>query len=306
MSTFFFFAGSIKVDAAPISEVIEYLLVEMDPEPNSNKNIEISPLAFTIEFDDQKVDDSRKLKIHERLSAFALKHRRNPSLPDFGVVKNPKNEKLPSPLTSHVPGKKTTSPTGVQNGLNDLPKHLKNRRSSLNDVEAKKIACQNVMPMKVEFKVVKNGADVDIKDSGNKSDTVSEAGTYTVDKDDSPVKEAEVTRVISKEEIEDEEEELEIVKENSNYHHKWINDWVCKVAEQNLLNPLPKEPPPIVTRNSGSGSSSPGASKIPSPINTLNKHKKTLKPGDEKTLVSKLNGSLHRRSSSLSAKVLKT
>lgn len=289
----------------------------MASSPDNNLNNEIPPLAFTIEFGDQKVDNNRKSKIHERLSAFALRHRRNPSLPDFKAVTNPKNEKLPSPLSSNVPNKESShdgyskvkiSPTdykkgiGTQNGIN-----LKNgRRSSLNDVDARKISCQDVMPMKVEFKVVKNGAELEINESESKSDTVSEAGTYTVDKEeDSPVKETEKTRVIDNKEESEDEEELEIAKENSNYHHKWINDWVCKVAEQNFLNPGPKEPPAIVTRNSGSGGSSPGASKIPSPINTLpNRNKgKTIRSGEEKTLVSKLNGSLHKRSSSLSAKV---
>lgn len=311
------------------------------PEGYEKTSKEVHPMAFTIQFGDQKIDGSRKSKIQERLSAFALKHRRNPSLPDFAAVKNAKAttpvDKLPSPLSSQqVPtiGKVVQKP-GCQsdeyflsdrddeasllknslphnkicqiiekkcsnlNGLGEnLPKHLKNgRRSSLNDIEAHKLSCQEKLPIKVEFKVVKNKPDVEVNNVDNKSDTVSEAGTYTVDKEDEP---AELNKTHTLDVHDGSEEESEAAKENCNYHHKWINDWVNKVAEQNMLHPV--EPPPIVTKSSGSGGSSPGASKIPSPVNTLpNKTKLKASRGNE---VSKVNGSLqHRRSSSLSAKV---
>lgn len=326
-----------------------------DPEECLRPSIEIQPLAYTIQFDDQKVDGSRKLKIHERLSAFALKHRRNPSLPDFGAVKNAKTlppEKLPSPISSQnvprlvksidaqnvgcqsegyfsgdqenggmkfksnkyserlSPAEERSSVLPKVNGvLERVPKKFKNiRRSSLNDIEAQRLSCQETMPINVDFKLLKNGCLKDDVESENKSDTVSEAGTYTVDKDESPVNELELTHNIeqnleSEEEVET-AEAVEAAKDNTNFHHKWINDWVNKVAEQNLLYPSTVTDP-VISKNSGSGSSSPGGSKIPSPINTLpNRLKTKPRPGNEKPVVSKLNGSLHhKRSSSLNAKV---
>jgi len=57
---------------------------------SDEEHVETSPLAFTVQFDPQP--EARKLKIHDKLSSFALKHRRNPSLPDFQVVKTAKSQ----------------------------------------------------------------------------------------------------------------------------------------------------------------------------------------------------------------------
>jgi len=117
----------------------------------------------------------------------------------------------------------------------------------------------------------------------DKSDTVSEAGTYTVEK-------------------EEEEEVPESRKTLTPENHKWINDWVKRVAEENMncppkeesLNIPPKEKLPV-----SSESSSTSASKIPSPVNTM---PKIREPVVTRRVQNKTNGA-HRRSASLSAKV---
>ncbi|KAL0274306.1 UNVERIFIED_CONTAM: hypothetical protein PYX00_006759 [Menopon gallinae] len=289
---------------------------EPDPSDPTARSTEVHPLAFTIQFHDRKVDENRQLKIHERLSAFALKHRRNPSLPDFKNAKsNSPTEKLPpnvpKPMHKSVSNseslrkwekegeisviKTSQSPIALRNlpnGMKDFSSSARQaRRSSLNDIDSRKLSCQE-LPIKVEFKLVKKELErQDVNDSENKSDTVSEAGTYTVDKDENLP-----NKKIDKE---DSSDELEVAKENSNFHHKWINDWVNKVAEQNLLHPV--DPPPIISKGSGSENSSPARSKIPSPVNTLSRFKGRQLSEDKP--FPRMNGNFHhRRSSSLSSK----
>lgn len=290
--------------------------LESGPAEDPGGSGEVQPLAFTIHFHDRKVDESRQLKIHERLSAFALKHRRNPSLPDFKNAKpNSPTEKLPPnvPKTMHKSVsnsdnlrrwekdgeisviKTSQSPIALRNlpnGMKDFPASARQaRRSSLNDIDSKKLSCQE-LPIKVELKLVKKELQKqDVNDLENKSDTVSEAGTYTVDKDEDLPSKAFDSK--------DSENELEIAKENSNFHHKWINDWVNKVAEQNFLHPV--DPSPIISKGSGSENSSPARSKIPSPVNTLSRFK-GRQLSEEKPFP-RMNGNFHhRRSSSLSSK----
>lgn len=318
----------------PESNSVESIATESDTNVSvATKIVDVHPLAFTIEFNDQKVDETRKSKVHERLSAFSLKHRRNPSLPDFGTVKNaktsPPNEKLPS-QNSHVPiigkgnqksGKtteiqwKSTALKAVKNcelrssivlrslevngARENFLKHLKNiRRNSLNDIDSK-LSCQNNMPSSVEYQLGSNGEGERNTDLGSRSPTVSEAGTYTLDKEDENAEsEADKTQIIiTNNDDEDFDESKKI------FRKRWINDWVREVEKQSMRNSLLDEPQ---TRNSGSGHSSPGTSKIPSPINTLSRKVKLrgVKSGEEKQYITKVNGStLHRRSSSLSAKV---
>lgn len=304
----------------------------------NSKTVDVHPLAFTIEFNDQKVDEVRKSKVQERLTAFSLKHRRNPSLPDFGAVKNAKSspplEKLPSPLNSqHVPiiskgvskcskisetqwkssvlkavkNSELKSPVILRNievngSRGSFLKHLKNgRRNSLNDIDSSKISSQNEMPSNLDYTSVRNGGAERNSDSENKSDTLSEAGTYTVDKeDDSPENDKNKTQV-----LQDNEDNDENIDENKkNFRSSWINDWVRDVEEQNMRNPALKEPSQIISRNSGSEHSSPSASKIPSPINILSRKAKLRGVKSGEVFSTKLNGSIiHRRSSSLSAKV---
>lgn len=310
---------------------------------------DVHPLAFTIEFNDQKIDEARKSKVHERLSAFTLKHKRNPSLPDFGAVQNANGntpiEKLPSPLNSqHVPiiGKtnqkfgnnsdiqwKSSPLKAIKNGdlkspailrnleVNNIKenflKHFKNgRRNSLNDIDSNKMSHQTgEISITQKFHVIKNGGDDRIHvvknggedrmaDLDNKSDTVSEAGTYTVDKEDeSPENEGDKTQII----VDQDEMKENLNETKSSFRSSWINDWVRDVEEQNMRNPALKEPS-IALRSSGSGHGSPGASKIPSPINTLSRKVKLRNNGPTETFPNKINGyMIHKRSSSLSAKV---
>ncbi|KAK6632161.1 hypothetical protein RUM44_007191 [Polyplax serrata] len=333
---------------SPESDSVESNMMESESSVSLNSKTvpDVHPLAFTIEFNDQKVDEARKSKVHERLSAFTLKHRRNPSLPDFGAVRNaknsPPNEKLlPSPVNSkHVPviGRGTPKSSGklasegqwkssalkacvkandlkspvilrsleVNGARDSFLKHLKNgRRNSLNDIDnGRNVKSQIEMPSSLEYKSNRNGvSDCDKNtDPENKSDTVSEAGTYTVDKEEeSGGNEVDRTQTLGENDDNEEESGNECKK---SYRSSWINDWVRDVEEQNRQNPAPKEPPPIPTKSSGSGRSSPGASKIPSPINTLSRKAKVRGVKVGETFPAKLNGTiLHRRSSSLSAKV---
>lgn len=288
-------------------------------------------LAFTVQLDDPK-PDGRKLKIHDKLSSFALKHRRNPSLPEFKAVKTAKSldsaESKPSPL--HKFGKHFVSPKAGYhsegyfssdqdeesikqrhrndhvtlhtispvtedkgfvpevNGTNTFEpsknKKISNmRRSSMNDIDMKKM----IKPKLNSTYSIGNEDEVEATVDGDKSDTVSEAGTYTVEKEESPEGGNE----------DDEEVQRNCRKTLTPENHKWINDWVKKVVEENLKEPSNA---PL----SASGSSSASASKIPSPVNTMPKIREpVITRRSDRISQQKTNGVIHRRSSSLSAKV---
>lgn len=311
-----------------------------------DEHVETSPLAFTVQFDDPK-PEGRKLKIHDKLSSFALKHRRNPSLPDFKAVKTAKSldstEPKPSPSSSRKFGKHLSAPKAgyhsegyfssdqdeesikLRNRSSNMPRtkvspvtedkgflpHMNGvkttesaktkkvtsfRRSSMNDIDLKQM-----MKPKLNSTFTMDDEDPEQIGDGEKSDTVSEAGTYTVEKDESP-KDGGPHPALNETIVlhDDDDAHMSSRKTLTPENHKWINDWVKKVAEESLSNP-PKEPPlPL----SESGSSSASASKIPSPVNTMPKIREPVIPRrSERLAQTKVNGVVHRRSSSLSAKV---
>lgn len=304
--------------------------------------VETSPLAFTVQFDPKP--EGRKLKIHDKLSSFALKHRRNPSLPDFKAVKTAKsldsNEPKPSATLLHKFGKHLSTPkagyhsegyfssdqdeesiklrnrstklhhtstispvtedkdflpklNGEKSAESSKRKTQNLRRSSMNDIDVK-----DMLKGKLNTTFTREKKEEPEKmQECDKSDTVSEAGTYTVDKEESTRSDGEPdlngTIVIN------DDAEFPPRKTLTPENHKWINEWVQKVAEESSMHP-PKEPP---IPNLSSGSSSTSASKIPSPVNTMPKIKEPVVPRRSDRLnQAKINGTSHRRSSSLSAK----